>query len=84
VAQAEKRKGEGRDFTGLFIGTVNLKNKLGFRSREAISTVEGADVRGEKSWPNEGDDRWARVVSIGGKRGSYRFGSVLSWAVGQK
>jgi hypothetical protein len=49
VAWADKRKGEGRDFPRLFIGAVNLKNKLGFRSREARSTVEGTDVRGEKS-----------------------------------
>jgi hypothetical protein len=73
AAWAEKRKGEGRDFPGLFIGAVNLKNKLGFRACGMIRRTGSVPC-----WS------WAPGQRSGMTRGPGRSAEEGLWRVGSK
>jgi hypothetical protein len=59
-----------------------LEDGLGFGSGRGEIDGQGGSRAGEEVWREEGDDWWARVVSVGRERGRVPWGlsGVGPWA----
>jgi hypothetical protein len=68
-------KGDGSGPPGVFIGARLLAVGARVRRGASIKWWPAQTCRGRTSWPDGGDDRWARVVSEGEKGPAYPFGS---------